>query len=154
MSWTRKKGLDQIGRYCAYQDRSHAEVRRKLGQLGCPWDEIDDVLVTLIEQGFLNEERFARAYTRGKFRMKGWGRIKIQQGLREKQVGEQLIEMALAEEIEETAYWERLRMEVLKKWPQEDPPQFEDWQKIKTQVARKGYEWELLEEMFRELFGK
>lgn len=152
MGWTRKTGLEKIGKYCAYQERSHVEVRRKLGQLGCPWDEVDDIMVTLIEQGFLNEERFARSYTRGKFNQKRWGRIKIRQGLREKRVGEHLIELALQEEIDPNTYRANLLKAIEKHWTSEETPQFEARQKLKNQLLRKGYEWELVEEVLRDRF--
>jgi regulatory protein len=72
---TEAKG--KIQRYCAYQERSHQEVRNKLYSFGLYSDEVDNLLTDLITDGFLNEERFAKAFAGGKFRMKKWGRIKI-----------------------------------------------------------------------------
>lgn len=142
-----------MGRYCAYQERSHSEVRRKLRQLKCPPDEAEEVMVQLIEMGFLNEERFARSYARGKFRQKSWGRHKIRQGLREKGIGEHLLEMALREEISETDYRDTLRREMQKKWPTETPPGYEDRQKVRQHFIRRGFEWELVDEIANALFG-
>ena len=152
MSWTRAKGMQQIGRYCAYQERSHSEVRNKLWKLKCPPDEAEEVMVLLIEQGFLNEERFARSFARGKFRQKSWGRHKIRQGLREKGIGEQLVELALSEEISEEAYRETLERELRKKWFAEEPPGYEERQKLRQHFIRRGYEWEFVDETMKSRF--
>lgn len=67
----------KIQRFCAYQERHHGEVRQKLYGYGLTTAEVEEILTSLISDGFLNEERFARAFAGGKFRMKKWGRIKI-----------------------------------------------------------------------------
>src|SRR4051812_10671897 len=63
--------------YCAYQERSHKEVRNKLYEYGLHKNDVEEVISKLITDGFLNEERFAKAFAGGKFRMKKWGRKKI-----------------------------------------------------------------------------
>lgn len=87
----------KIQRYCAYQERSHQEVRTKLFTYGLSSVEVDRIIVELIDQGFLNEERFARAYAGGKFRMKKWGRLKITHGLEAKGVAPNCIKIGLKE---------------------------------------------------------
>ena len=154
MSWTRSKGLQQIGRYCAYQERSHAEVRNKLIQLKCPPDEAEEVMVYLIEQDFLNEERFARAYTRGKFNQKAWGKHKIRQGLRAKGVGESLAELVLDEEISEADYYACLTREIGRQWQEEEAPDYEDRQKLRQHFIRRGFEWEVVDEVMKEVFDR
>jgi regulatory protein len=67
----------KIYRYCAYQERSHSEVKDKLYGFGLFRDEVDEILSHLITENYLNEERFAKAFAGGKFRMKKWGKIKI-----------------------------------------------------------------------------
>ena len=67
----------QIYAYCAYQERSHREVRKKLYDLGLYSQDVDETLAVLITEGYLNEERFAKAFAGGKFRIKSWGRVKI-----------------------------------------------------------------------------
>lgn len=67
----------KIYRYCAYQERSHQEVKRKLYALGLRSAEVNELLAHLITEGFLNEERFAKAFASGKFRLKKWGKLKI-----------------------------------------------------------------------------
>ena len=66
--------------YCAYQERSQQEVRDKLYEWGQYPDVVENIISGLITGNFLNEERFAKAYAIGKFRQKGWGRMKIKQG--------------------------------------------------------------------------
>ena len=81
--------------YCAYQERSHYEVVQKLWGLGVRKAEHDEIVAALIEEDYLNEERFAMQFAGGKFRMKGWGKKKIYYGLKEKQVSDYCINKAL-----------------------------------------------------------
>ena len=67
----------KINKYCAYQERTHLEVRNKLFEYGLASDDVDLLISQLITDGYLNEERFAKTFAGGKFRIKGWGRIKI-----------------------------------------------------------------------------
>ncbi|MFD0748910.1 regulatory protein RecX [Mucilaginibacter calamicampi] len=87
--------LEKAGNYCAYQERSQQEVRDKLYEWGLWPAAVENVIVKLIGDGFLNEERFAKAYATGKFRQKAWGKIKIKQGLKLKKVPDVLIKKAL-----------------------------------------------------------
>jgi regulatory protein len=89
--------LAAITRYCQYQERCHSEVRNKLYELGCHTKEVDDKIATLIESGLLNEERFARAFARGRFRLKQWGREKIKQQLQLKKISPYCIKKAMLE---------------------------------------------------------
>src|SRR5258706_6169221 len=75
------QALSKIFRYRAYQERSHREVKNKLFEYGLKSGEVDEILSHLITEGFLNEERFARAFAGGKFRILKWGKIKIQHEL-------------------------------------------------------------------------
>ncbi|RZL17078.1 MAG: RecX family transcriptional regulator [Pedobacter sp.] len=83
--------------FCNYQERSHQEVRNKLYDLGYHKAEVESVLSDLIEVGLLNEERFARSFARGKFRMLHWGRIKIIQHLKQHRVSDYCIKKGLSE---------------------------------------------------------
>lgn len=87
--------LQKAEAYCAYQERSQYEVRGKLISLGIRGQDLENIITELIENNFLNEERFALAYARGKLRMKNWGRNKIAQGLKFKQVSVPLVKKAL-----------------------------------------------------------
>ncbi|MBD1366050.1 RecX family transcriptional regulator [Mucilaginibacter sp. ZT4R22] len=88
-------GLKKAEHYCAYQERSQQEVRDKLYEWGLYTAAIENIIIQLIEGNYLNEERFANAYVRGKFNQKSWGRIKIKQGLKQKNVSPVLIKKAL-----------------------------------------------------------
>jgi regulatory protein len=91
-----KVALAKAEHYCAYQDRAQQEVRDKLYEWGLWTDAVENIISELIGAGFLNEERFAKAYAIGKFRQKAWGKIKIKQGLKLKKVPDVLIKKALA----------------------------------------------------------
>lgn len=83
--------------YCAYQERAQQEVRDKLYEWGLHQQDIENIISDLISENFLNEERFAKAYVLGKFRMKGWGKVKIKQHLKAKRISEPLIRIAMRE---------------------------------------------------------
>src|SRR5690242_21297330 len=87
-----EKALQKIKQYCAYQERCHAEVKDKLYGMGLHRQEVDDIMAELITENFLNEERFAKAFAGGKFRVKQWGRKKIIGALKQKQVSEYCID--------------------------------------------------------------
>ena len=103
----RKEMLEKLRKYCAYQERSHHDVVQKMWDLKIPKDWRDDMLISLIQENFLNEERFARTYVRGKFNIKKWGRIKIIQGLKQHKVSQKCIQLGLTE-IDEDRYLETL----------------------------------------------
>lgn len=105
----------KIKHYCNYQERSHAEVIQKLYRLGLRKPDIDQVIAWLIENDYLNEERFAIQFAGGKFRMKKWGRIKIKQALQQRKISIYNINTAL-EEINETAYLKALQGLASRKW--------------------------------------
>ena len=86
-----------IFRYCVYQERCHQEVKNKLYEYGLRSSEVDELLTDLITEGFLNEERFARAYSGGKFRIKQWGRLKIIRELESKGLTANCIKAGLTE---------------------------------------------------------
>lgn len=75
------EALSKIQRYCAYQERSHKEVKSRLYDYGLYESQVDELVSQLITDGFLNEERFAKAFAGGKFRMKKWGKLKIKNEL-------------------------------------------------------------------------
>ena len=109
---TPQQAKEKIQRYCVYQERSHQEVRNKLYEYGLHRTDVDEIITALITDGFLNEERFARAFAGGKFRMKKWGRIKITHALESRGVSGNCILIGLRE-IDAEAYMATLR-ELLK----------------------------------------
>ena len=96
-TFTPEQALPKIKQFCAYQERCHAEVRDKLYSFGLHKNEVEEIISTLITENYLNEERFAIHFAGGKFRMKQWGKIKIKQALKYKQVSDYCIRKALKE---------------------------------------------------------
>ena len=91
-----EKAIQKIRHYCAYQERSHFETREKLYSLGLYKNQVEQIMANLVEENYLNEERFAIAYAGGKFRMKKWGRLKISHALAQKKVSSYCIKTALS----------------------------------------------------------
>jgi len=112
--WTKDQALSNLYKYCAIQERCHQDIRTKLIQHQVYGDELEEIISTLISNGFLNEERFARAYVRGKYRMNLWGKNKIIQGLKLKNISPYCIKKGLSE-IEEDEYLEILENLIRKK---------------------------------------
>jgi len=103
ISLTPKQALQKIKHFCAYQERCHSEVKEKLYSYGLHTKEIEEIISTLIEENYLNEERFAIHFAGGKFRIKKWGRIKIRYELKKKSVSDYCIKKAL-QSIDEAEY--------------------------------------------------
>lgn len=141
----------KIRRYCAYQERSHREVREKLFSLGLYARDVDEIVSELITEGFLNEERFARAFAGGKFRIKKWGRLKIIQGLEMKGVSPNCIRLGL-QEIENDDYLATLR-DLLTKYDDKltDDNLYMRRDRLYKYAVQKGYEAELVWEVIRDL---
>jgi regulatory protein len=110
-----EQALQKIKQYCAYQERCHYETREKLFGMGLFTTDVDRILSTLIEENYLNEERYAQAFAGGHFRQKKWGRIKISAALKQKRVSTYNIKKGL-KEIDETAYLDCLQQLCAAKW--------------------------------------
>jgi regulatory protein len=137
--------LTQIQHFCAYQERCHSEVRSRLLQLGFRGEDLEEAVAALVADDFLNEERYAKAYCGGKFRVKQWGRNKIRQSLQWKQVSDYCIRKGM-EEIPEEDYHRTLRGLALKKW-EELNAEKNAWirkQKVQRYLLQKGYEADLV----------
>lgn len=94
---SKEEALKKLQAYCAYQDRCHQEVRQKLSDLGIYGDDLEEIVADLIVEKFLDEERFARAFARGKFRHKKWGKYKIKQHLKQKNISGYCLKKAMEE---------------------------------------------------------
>lgn len=148
---SRDDALKKMQRYCAYQERSHKEVRGKLLDLGIYGDDLEAILAELIADNFLNEERFARAYARGKFRMKQWGRRRILQELKFRGVSAYSTRKAM-EEIPETDYLETLENVVRKKYDSlKEPDDYKRCNKTAQYAISRGFEpnlvWQAIERL-------
>lgn len=150
---TKEQALQKLRQYCAYQERSHFEVKQKLWELGVRRADHDEIITSLIEDDYLNEERFAIQYAGGKFRMKGWGRKKIYYGLKEKQVSDYCIKKGL-KAIDETAYEATLKKLAEDKYESLKGEQYL-MRKKKTQdyLLQRGYESELINKMLALVSG-
>lgn len=152
VKFSNQQALSKIYRYCAYQERSHREVKNKLFEYGLRSSEVDEILAHLITEGFLNEERYAKAFAGGKFRMMKWGRVKIQRALEMEGLTPKCISRGLAE-IDSKDYSKTLVSLIKKKSTQTtDPNPFKKKNKIAQFAIGKGYEpglvWELLNELY------
>jgi len=105
---SKDKALQKAKYFCGYQERSHNEVKEKLYGFGLYKNDVEELLSLLIEENYLNEERYAIAFAGGKFRMKQWGRVKIRYELQQKKVSAYCIKKALAS-IEEADYEKTLQ---------------------------------------------
>ncbi len=92
-----KEAILKAMKYCAYQERCHSELKSKLYELGLYKRDVEEVVSTMISEGFLNEERFAIAFAGGKFRIKKWGKIKIISELKKRKVSDYCIQKGISE---------------------------------------------------------
>lgn len=136
--------------YCAFQERSQQEVRNKLYTWGLYGHEVENIISELIATNYLNEERFAIAYATGRFRMKGWGKIKIKQGLAQKSVSKPLVKIAL-KAIDMDEYHAKL-LEILTKkaaLTKEDNPYIRK-NKLARYAVSRGFEPDLVYELLND----
>ncbi len=144
-----KTALAKAEHYCAYQERSQQEVREKLYEWGMYPTGVENVIMHLVESNFLNEERFANAYTKGKFRQKGWGKIKIKQGLKLKKVSEPLIKKAL-KTIDEDEYLQMLQKVIQKKEALlSEKDVYKRRYKLQQYALSRGYENDLISDLLK-----
>ena len=141
---THKEALDKMAKYCAYQERCQFEVRTKLFGTGLSDDEIENIICDLIEQNFLDELRFSKAFVRGKFNSKSWGKIKIKQHLKQKRISEFCIKKSLSE-ISKEDYYSKLN-ELLQKKSKllHTEDEFTKKQKLARYLIGKGFESEMV----------
>jgi regulatory protein len=143
---TLAEALNKLTRYCADRERCHSEVRSRLLKLQVYGDDLEEIISKLIEHDFLNEERFARSYVRGKFRINKWGRNKIINGLRSKKISDYCINKGL-EELDEDEYRSVLEALIEKKLGGADT--FEAKRKVVASMQGKGYETGIILEVIK-----
>ncbi len=140
--------VEKLKTYCAYQERCHQEVRDKAYKLGLYRNEVENAIIQLIQEDFLNEQRFAEAYVSGKFNIKKWGRVKIKNNLKQKRISDYCIKKGLAE-IDEEEYVKTLNYWITRKLEESnEKDEFKRNGKIAAFVIQKGFEsglvWEVL----------
>jgi len=137
--------------FCAYQERAQQEVRDKLYHDGLHQNAVENIISTLITEGFINEERFAKAYARGKFNQKGWGKIKIKQGLKFKKVPDILIKKALLT-IPDEDYIRALQKILTKKAALiTEKNAYKRNYKLQQYALNRGYEGDIIADVLKEL---
>ena len=138
------EALIALQKYCAYQDRCHQEVRFKLLSLKIYGDDLENIIVELIKEKFLDEERYARSFVRGKYKLKKWGRIKILQALKQKQISSYCLKKGM-EEISEEIYLRNLDnlISTKEKDYHKQSGYIKD-QKIIKFLLNKGYEYDII----------
>ncbi|CAL2090146.1 regulatory protein RecX [Tenacibaculum sp. 190524A05c] len=137
----------KMERYCVYQDRCHKEVEDKLREYKLIPQAREAILLHLLEHNFLNEERFAKSFARGKFRIKKWGRIRIVRELKFRHISEYNIKTAL-KEIDEDTYMNNLYGLAEKKNNLiKDTNNYERKRKLYAYLNYRGYETSLIQEV-------
>ena len=141
---TSKEHLNTLARFCAYQERCVQEVKQKMFEIGVLPDAQKVLLQHLMKEGFLDEERYATAYVRGKFKINQWGKHKIKAGLIQKGVPADLIRMALntLDPSEYTALAQSLAEKQLPKIKAKND--YERQQKLRFYLSQKGFESEVI----------
>jgi regulatory protein len=149
---TVKEAKLKLYRFCAYQERCHQDVETKLHALGIRGDEADEVIHHLISEGFLNEERFAKAFANGKFRQKQWGRLKITNELEQRKLSRHCIQAGLRE-IGDEEYVTTLKNLLSKKTPGiEADNVFTLRDRLSRYALQKGFEADIVWRELKVLF--
>jgi regulatory protein len=145
--------IEKIKYYCAYQERSHKEVRTKLLELGVYGNDLENHITTLIDENYLNEERYACAIVRGKFRYKQWGRNKILSTLKQQDISAYCIKKGMAE-IDEDEYLKTIDILSEKKLAtlSGEKNKFIKMTKLKNYLLQKGYEFEYINDIIKQNF--
>ena len=155
-SLTKEQAHQKLKHYCAYQDRCHSEVKTRAWSFGLKKFEVEELTSKLIEENCLNEERFARAFASGKFRIKQWGRMKIIGELKGKQISSYCISAAM-EEIDDNTYKQVLHKLAVKRWNSIRGPGtnlFVKMTRTRNFLLLKGYEHALVSFEIKHLAAK
>ena len=144
-----KEAKIKAGRYCTYQERTQQEVRNKLYEIGLYKDEVEEILTDLITENYVNEARYAKTFASGKFRIKHWGRNKIEYALKQKNISAYCIDLAL-KEISDEEYHLVITQLINKKAMQIADDQYIKKNKIARYIIGKGFESELVWKLIHE----
>ena len=147
-----EQALQKARHYCGYQERCHSEVEAKLYSFGLRKPQVETALATLIEENYLNEERFAIQFAGGHFRLKHWGKVRIRYQLKQKKVSDYCIKAALAT-IDEEEYRKTLARLAAKKWEElvAEKNTFSRIRKWQEYLRQKGYESDRIAEVLPEM---
>ncbi|HSI76189.1 MAG TPA: regulatory protein RecX [Lunatimonas sp.] len=145
------KAKERIAAYCAYQERCISEVRNKLDEFGLNPSHIDPILERLTKEGFLNESRFAEAFVRGRFTLKKWGRVRIRQELKMRDIPEDIIQEAL-NLIDYEEYWAVLQFLAERKWKlTRETNELKKKAKVQRFLVFRGFENDLIRDVIEQI---
>ncbi|MDC9722265.1 MAG: regulatory protein RecX [Urechidicola sp.] len=143
-SYTVEEAKRTLEKYCAYQERCHKEVEQKLYDLNMIPEARELIIVHLIEHNFLNEERFAKSYARGKFRIKKWGKQRITRELKFRNISVYNIKSAL-KEINETDYSNTFNLLAIKRFDAiKESNKYKKRKKVADYLLYRGWESNLV----------
>jgi len=153
-TYTLEEAKRSMERYCVYQDRCHQEIEKKLKGMRMIPEACEVILLHLMEHDFLNEERFSRSFARGKFRMKQWGRRRIEMELKQRDISAYNIRAGLSEISHEE--YENVFQEVSKKRFESvhEPNLLKKRKKVADFLLRKGFESHKVYEVLKDLERK
>ncbi|MFT6370768.1 MAG: regulatory protein [Maribacter sp.] len=150
-AYTLKEATKKLEGYCAYQERCHKEVTTKLREMGMIPIAIDEIMRHLIEENFLNEERFACSFARGKFNIKKWGKNRILNELKYRNITKYNVKVAL-KEIDAEIYLETLEQLAEKRVGQlTETNVFKKRKKLADYLLYRGWESPLVYEITKRL---
>lgn len=151
--FTVQEALERLQRYCSFQERCHQEVERKLREMGMHGDARAHIIAKLISENFLNEERFSKAFVRGKFSQKNWGRLRIKMELKARGLSDYTIRSGLKELVEEE-YRMRFREVASRAWDSFQPDsEIQSKKKFWNYLTYRGWEPDLIQEFVRQSSG-
>ncbi len=150
--YSKEEALQKLRHYCAYQERCQKEVRTKLLELGQRGDDLEEIIAMLIEENFIDEERFAQLYVGGKFRIKRWGRQKIINGLMQKNISDYCMNKAI-KMINEEDYFNVLKELATSKLSKisESEDIYTKRKKVANYLVQRGFENEIIWSVIKEL---
>jgi regulatory protein len=142
---TKEQALQKARHYCVYQERCHSETKEKLYSMGLWKNHVEELISQLIEENYLNEERYAIAFAGGKFRTRHWGRVKIKYELLQKKISPYCIKKAIGE-IDDSAYNKTFLKLAETKWEslKSEKNIFTRKRKTRDYLLQKGFEHALI----------
>ena len=151
-TYTVEEARRKLEHYCAYQDRCHKEVREKLKEMRMIPDAIDQIIYKLLQEKYLDEERFARSFARGKFRTKKWGKSRIIRELKLREISKYNIDLALTE-IENEDYYNTFEELALKRMSQltSEKDKYKKRKKLADYLLYRGWPGDWVYEKAKEL---
>ena len=153
-NWSLEEARGKLETFCSYQERCAWELRRKLFEKGISGPAAEKIIAELEASGFVDDERFARSYARGKFRIKKWGRARIRQELKLREISASIIQKGLSE-IDGEEYFATLERETEKKWEKtKETDAYKKRYLVTKYLMSKGFEQDLIQEALSALISK